>query len=159
MKQDIRTFADDYIRTVLTIGYVKGIQDTISLIITEYRLDDTKDRLVDSAQSVDEDKTYHNFSTDSSGDIMKTMQRVFIEKLTEIPEIEYIYSAQDNDIIRVWSIINRHSKAIKKRIYDREYDILDKFSVISFDFQVLVREDRPVNEMAPTGADLVFQRN
>ncbi len=159
MRQKSTQFVDDDIKSFLLLAYMKGVHDTYRSVITEDCLNNTRERLIPAVQSVDPDRTYHNVSTDSSGDIMEMMRRVFIKKLTEIPEIEYIYSVQDDDIIRVWSIINRHNKAIKKRIYDREYDILDKLPIISFDFHVLVRENRPVNEMAPTGAELVFQRN
>jgi hypothetical protein len=159
MRQKSTQFADDNIKGFFLLGYIKGVQDTCRFVISEDRLNNTREQLIPVIQSVGVDRTYHSFSTDSSGDIMEMMRRIFIEKLTEISEIEYIYSVQDDEIVRVWSIINRHNKAIKKRIYDQEYDILDRLPIISFDFHVLVREDRPVNEMAPTGAELVFQRN
>ncbi len=159
MRRKPEQFANDVMVSCFLLGYYQGAHDTHRFIVQGNCLDNTKERLITTVQSAGADRRYHNFSTDSSGDIMEIMQRVFIEELTEIPEIEYIYSVQDNDIVRVWSIINNHNKAIKKSIYDREYNILDKLPVISFDFHVLVREDRPVNEMAPTGAKLIFRRN
>jgi len=90
---------------------------------------------------------------------MNLTRRVFRDKLSQIPEVEYVYSQLHEGVIRIWSVINTREKAVRNAIYEKETEILDEIPNVSLDFHVLVRENREIADIAPREADLVFSKD
>jgi len=94
-------------------------------------------------------------SVDSS---TNRLENFVAEKMFAIPEVEYVFLSLENDSIDVWTVINKLDREVRKKIYDLEYDILDILKGFQFDFHVICRNDRNIEELYPSNAKMMFQK-
>jgi len=80
------------------------------------------------------------------------------QKFVDIPGVEYVLLSLENDSANIWTVINKLDREIRKKIYDVEYDILGIINNFHFDFHVICRNDRSIEELYPTNAKMVFQK-
>jgi hypothetical protein len=80
-------------------------------------------------------------------------QQIFV-----IPEVQYIFFSIESDYINVWTVINVLDREVRKRIYDAEYGVMDFFKDLRFDFHVICRNNRNINEIHPSEANYILQR-
>lgn len=80
------------------------------------------------------------------------------EQIFLIPEVEHIFFSIVNDSINVWTIINLLDREVRKRIYHAEYNILNFFRDLSFDFHVACRNNRNINEIHPSRTKYILHR-
>jgi hypothetical protein len=70
-----------------------------------------------------------------------------------IPEIESIYIIHGGTVLKVFIFVNEEDDSVYNRIYDREIDLEKRLSDQCFDFRVIARRNRPIQEfvgsMAP----------
>jgi len=78
-------------------------------------------------------------------------------RISEITAVEYIFTSKEENILQVWIIINELDREVRDRIYDIEYDILEHFKDIYFDFHVVCRNDRDMNELFPCNSIMIYR--
>lgn len=86
------------------------------------------------------------------------LENFVAEKFFIIPEVEYVFLSLENDSINIWTVINRLDREVRKNIYDVEYDILNILKGFQFDFHVICRNDRNIEELYPSNARMIFQK-
>jgi len=86
------------------------------------------------------------------------LENFIAEKFFIIPEVEYVFLSLENDSINIWTVINRLDREVRKNIYDVEYDILEILKDFQFDFHVICRNDRNIEEFYPSNARMIFQK-
>ncbi len=96
--------------------------------------------------------------TDSSREITDMIDTIIIDCLKQIPEVVAIYKEEDNDILRIWSLINEKNKHSRKAIYQKELEILKEIPYISFDFHVIMHKDEREKSAFLPETCLIFQR-
>lgn len=80
------------------------------------------------------------------------------EKFINIPGVEYVFLSLENDSIDIWTVINKLNREIRKKIYDVEFDILDIIRDFNFNFHVICRNDRSIEDLYPSNAKMIFQK-
>jgi hypothetical protein len=80
------------------------------------------------------------------------------EQIFVVPEVEHIFFSTENDSINIWTVINVLDREVRRKIYDAEYDILDFFKDLLFDFHVVCRNNRNINEIHPSKAKYILHR-
>jgi len=84
---------------------------------------------------------------------------IFIAKsISQVPEVEYILLSKIDNHYEIWTVINKLDREVREKIYDLEYNILEHFSNIYFDFHVICRDDRNINEIFPTNAIIFYRK-
>ncbi len=78
-------------------------------------------------------------------------------ELARVPGVEQVLTSPGEDML-VWTVVNHASEEVHYRIYDREGALLDMFPDQGFDFYVLDRRGRQVEELV-TGMKPIFQRH
>lgn len=86
------------------------------------------------------------------------LENFVAEKFLTIPEVEYVLFSLENDSMDIWTVINNLDREIRKKIYEVEYDILDIIKGFEFDFHVICRNDRSIEELYPSNAKIIFQK-
>lgn len=86
------------------------------------------------------------------------LENFVAEKIFTVPKVEYVLLSLENDSIDIWTVINKLDREIRKKIYDVEYDILDIIKGFQFDFHVICRNDRSIEELYPSNARMIFQK-
>jgi len=83
----------------------------------------------------------------------------FIAKsISRIPEVEYILLSKKDNYYEIWTVINKLDREARDRIYDIEYDILERFRDNYFDFHVICRDDKSIGKIFPTNAIIYYRR-
>jgi len=86
------------------------------------------------------------------------LENFVAEKFIAIPGVEYVLLSLENDSVEIWTVINKLDREIRKKIYDVEYDILGIISNFHFDFHVICRNDRGIEDLYPSNAKMIFQK-
>jgi hypothetical protein len=78
----------------------------------------------------------------------------------EVPEVEQVYLAYAGDrAVTVLIVIDKKDYAVMRRIFEVESGIIEALPGISINFDVIVREGRPVGDLvSPRGNPLIIQR-
>ena len=87
-----------------------------------------------------------------------TLENYIADEISEINEVEYIFIGKKNNIIDVSIIINKLDRAVRDRIYDIEYSMIGRFRNNYFDFHVICRNDRDINELFSSKAIMIYRR-
>jgi hypothetical protein len=82
---------------------------------------------------------------------------IISKRFFEIPAVEYIFLSMENDSIDIRTVINKYDKEIAKNIYTAEYDLLETFKDYFFDFLIIYREDREINDICPSESVIIFR--
>lgn len=86
------------------------------------------------------------------------LENFISERIFEIPKVEFVFFSIEKDSIEIWTVINELDRAVRKKIYNVEYSILELFREFAFDFHVLCRYDRDINEIRPSNAKIISQK-
>lgn len=79
-------------------------------------------------------------------------------ELSLVSEVEYVYTALRNNVFYVWVVINQFEREVRERIYEREKAVIDEFSMFEFDFYIISRMERNVQELISESIDLTYER-
>lgn len=93
---------------------------------------------------------------DSSG---YNLESFISRSLSEVPEVEYIFTAKEENKMNVWIVMNQLNREAREKIYDIEYNILGQFNDTYFDFHVICREDRDIYELLPRNTIMIYRGN
>lgn len=93
-----------------------------------------------------------------SNTIENRLDNFIANKISEIPEVEYIFCLKKENYIEIWTIINKLDREVRKGIYNIEFDILEKIKGLYFYFHVVCRNDRNPEDLFSAQSKLIFQR-
>jgi hypothetical protein len=80
-------------------------------------------------------------------------------ELSLVPEVERVLFEHDGDCeFRITSIVNKRSAEIRERVYAGEEEIMKAFPGLNFDFHVIARMDRKIDDVITKAGKLVFER-
>ena len=89
---------------------------------------------------------------------LDSLINVFVSRVPRAREVESVFCKTENARIRVWTVIDEPNRQIENQIYDAQFDLMDKFPEISFDFVVIFRQGKAPESVRPEGAIRVFPR-
>lgn len=77
------------------------------------------------------------------------IENFFAENFFAIQEVEAVYFRDEDNTIKVWTLINELDRSIRNRIYEIEFSLMKRFPEIGFDFHVVSRNNRDMGEITP----------
>ncbi|GEM_PF-5547782 len=66
------------------------------------------------------------------------------DKLSGVPEVEYVLAKKQKGVISVWTVINGWSPAARNRVYQSEQAVIDNMPGYDFDFHLIERTGREI---------------
>ncbi|MBW1956443.1 MAG: hypothetical protein JRI83_12125 [Deltaproteobacteria bacterium] len=105
----------------------------------------------ESVPSKTQDQVLHE---DSNTRII-AIDNFFAEKFFTIQQVEAVFFRDDDNSIQVWTLINELDRSIRNRIYEIEFSIMKRFPEIGFDFHVMSRNNRDIEEIIPAGMKII----
>lgn len=75
------------------------------------------------------------------------VEDAIVQKLSAVPEVESLYVINRGSVVRVFAVIDQEVDDVFDAIYDRESSIMRRFSDVSFDFNILARRGRPIDQL------------
>jgi hypothetical protein len=84
----------------------------------------------------------------------------FSKKMSKEKEVVAVTFEKENEIIRIWTFIEKRDKQVRRAIYIRELELMDAFTNLIFDFNVVSREGVKMKPFIPADLQgyLVFYR-
>jgi hypothetical protein len=79
------------------------------------------------------------------------------KRFFKIPAVECIFFSIENGLIEIRTVINKYDKEVAKNIYTAEYDLLETFNDILFDFYIIYRNNRHINDIYPPESVIIFR--
>ncbi len=80
-------------------------------------------------------------------------------ELSLVPEVERVFFEREGDgEFRIITVVNKRDAAIREKVYAREEAIMQAYPGLNFDFHVVARMDRKVEDVLTKAGKLVFER-
>ena len=73
--------------------------------------------------------------------------RSFVNLMSQISEVEAVLGMVDDGAFSLWSVTDEASVEVKDRIYEMEGRLMDIFPGEGFDFHLIERRGRPLEEI------------
>jgi hypothetical protein len=73
--------------------------------------------------------------------------RAFADLTSQIPEVEAVLGTLDDGAFSLWSVTDEASMEVEDRIYEMEGKLMDMFPSEGFDFHLIERRGRPLEEI------------
>lgn len=89
-----------------------------------------------------------------SNEIVNIISKRFFDN----PAVECIFLSIEDDLIGIMTVINKYDKETAESIYNAEYDLLETFNDFFFDFFIIYREDREIDDIWPQESVVIFRR-
>lgn len=80
------------------------------------------------------------------------------QEIASIEEVEYVFCIVEEDFLDIRTVINHLDRKVRGKIYKVELRLLKQFLDLSFDFHVIARENRDINEIVPASAKRIFHK-
>lgn len=94
----------------------------------------------------------------TAGPVFSVETSVRIE-LSLVPEVEHVFFERKGEgEFRIISIVNRRDAAIREKVYAREEAIMSLYPGLNFDFHVIARMDRNLEDVMTKAGKPVFER-
>jgi len=82
-------------------------------------------------------------------------------ELSLVPEVELVFVSRKDRQFHVWTVVDAFERSVREKIYAHEREIIDEFDSIDFDFNIISRRGRPLDEATVklnSETDLAFRR-
>ena len=76
----------------------------------------------------------------------RTIYQAATRAFGRIPAVEGILIEQEGNVFTVWTVVDRLGEQTEARIYQMEGKLMDRFPTEGFDFHILVRRGRPLED-------------
>lgn len=86
------------------------------------------------------------------------LENFVAERFLDIPSVEFVFLSLQRNSIDIWTVINKLDRKVREKVYDVEYDILGILQNFQFDFHVICRNGRNIEEVRPSGAKMIFRK-
>ena len=72
---------------------------------------------------------------------------VFRRMLEGIPSVERLMARTHDWGLRIWVIVNNSTEDVRYQIYDKEWELMQRFPGLGVAFDLIDREDRPLEQL------------
>jgi hypothetical protein len=67
--------------------------------------------------------------------------------LEGIPSVERLMARTHDRGLRIWIIVNNSTEDVRYQIYDKEWELMQRFPGLGVAFDLIDREDRPLEQL------------
>jgi len=94
-------------------------------------------------------------SVESSLLYSQSVEKALADDLAHVPEVSHIFVERAEGNLLVWVAANNPSRGARERIFQRQFDLIDAFPEVSFDFNIISTQTETPLEIA-SAAKLIF---
>jgi hypothetical protein len=76
---------------------------------------------------------------------------VFRRMLEDVPSVEKLMARTHDWGLRIWIIVNNSTEDVRYQIYDKEWELMQRFPGLGVTFDLIDREDRPLEQLVTLG--------
>lgn len=80
-------------------------------------------------------------------------------ELSMVKQVEAVFVDREADgEYKIISVVNQRDVSIREKVYEREEAIMDEYPTLKFDFHVLARMNRKIEDVITTSRKSIFNR-
>lgn len=106
----------------------------------------------------DEEGKRQVIPSSSSGFVSSAIEDNFVNLLPKDERIERVFWAFENEILRIWTVIDKPDFEFETKIYDAQLAFMDLIPELGCDFSVIYRFGKPVGNLKSTTAVQAYPR-
>jgi hypothetical protein len=106
----------------------------------------------------DEESKLQVIPSYSSGFVSSALEDNFVNLLPKDERIERVFWAFENEVLRIWTVIDTPDFEFETKIYDAQLGFMDLIPELGCDFSVIYRFGKPLNSLKPTTAVQAYPR-
>jgi hypothetical protein len=74
-----------------------------------------------------------------------------------VPDVRHVLIERADDNLLVWIALDNSTRDVREKIFQKQFEIIDGFPEVSFDFNVVAAKNRSSLDFA-SGAQLIYSR-
>ena len=86
-----------------------------------------------------------------------TLETALSRDLAGVPQVRHVLTEWADGSLLVWIAVDNPEPGVRRRIYQKELELIDGFPEIEFDFNLIPAMGRGAEDLA-TGARVVYSR-
>jgi hypothetical protein len=86
-----------------------------------------------------------------------TLETALSRDLASVPQVRHVLTEWADGLLLVWIAIDNPEPGVRRRIYQKELELMAGFPEIEFDFNLIPAMGRTADDLA-TGARVVYSR-
>lgn len=87
----------------------------------------------------------------------QTLEAALAKDLALVSDVRHVLVERADDNLLVWIALDNPTKEIRERVFQKQFDLIDGFPEVSFDFNIVSARGRSPQEFA-TSAKLIYSR-
>ncbi len=87
----------------------------------------------------------------------QTLEAALASELGLIPDVRQVFLERAENDLLVWIALDHPTKDARERVFQKQYELIDGFPEVSFDFNLIASNARTPEEFAPA-AHLIYSR-
>ena len=89
--------------------------------------------------------------------IADSLEIALARDFASVPQVRHVLIERVDGPLLVWIAVDDPEPSVRRRIYQKELDLIEGFPEIDFDFNLIRAMGRNANELA-TGAHVIYSR-
>lgn len=89
--------------------------------------------------------------------ITDSLETALGKDFSAIPQVRHVLTERVDGLLLVWIALDDPEPSVRKRVYQKELELMDGFPDIDFDFNLIPALGRKAEELG-TGTHVVFSR-
>lgn len=85
--------------------------------------------------------------------------KLYVDRIHELPIVESVHVVEKEDITDIWTVIREGNLDLEERIAEAQCELMRIHRELDFDFMVIPRFDREVEELLPSDSKQVYPEN
>jgi hypothetical protein len=87
----------------------------------------------------------------------KSLEIALAEDLRLVPDVRHVLVERADDNLLVWIALDNPTREVREKVFQKQFDLIDGFPEISFDFNLIAARKRTPAEFA-SSAKLIYSR-
>ena len=90
--------------------------------------------------------------------VADTLEDVIAKDIGAVPQVSHVLAEDAPEALLVWIVLEGNpDRDVRRRVYEKELDLISEFPGKDFDFNLIPAMGRPVEEIV-TGARVIFSK-
>jgi hypothetical protein len=87
----------------------------------------------------------------------ESLESALAKDFARVPNVQSLFVERADGNLLVWIAVDNPTREVREKVFQRQFDLIDGFPEISFDFNIIAARQRPPREFA-SEAKLIYSR-
>ena len=84
---------------------------------------------------------------------------LYVDRICDLPSVESVYVVEKEDVVDIWTVIDEGDLDLEEKIAEAQCELMRIRRELDFDFMVIPRFGREIEELLPSDSRQVYPEN